>query len=153
MTRLRRSAAEEDARIGTGCVQTVCGDVVAHVVVAASVLALQLAWQRRHGSLRGEGQQAFVRHFVEAVVEGVIGAQGEALLLFAVGHLQFGLVAAGFGAKLGDIGVSSAALLEVDALLDQVSKHTSGAVTHRSKFGPWRIKTYVAFAARVLARS
>jgi putative endonuclease len=31
---------------------------------------------------------------------------------------------------------------DVDARL---TKHNSGAVTHTSKFRPWRIKTYVAF--------
>ena len=28
----------------------------------------------------------------------------------------------------------------------RLSKHNSGAVTHTSKFRPWRIKSYVAFA-------
>ena len=39
---------------------------------------------------------------------------------------------------------------DVDARL---SKHNSGAVTHTSKFRPWRIKCYVAFAdeARAIA--
>jgi putative endonuclease len=27
----------------------------------------------------------------------------------------------------------------------RLSKHNSGAVTHTSKFRPWRIKTYIAF--------
>ena len=31
---------------------------------------------------------------------------------------------------------------DVDARL---SKHNSGAVTHTSKFRPWRIKSYIAF--------
>lgn len=33
-----------------------------------------------------------------------------------------------------------------DDLDARLSKHNSGAVTHTSKFGPWRIKSYVAFA-------
>lgn len=39
---------------------------------------------------------------------------------------------------------------DVDARL---SKHNSGAVTHTSKFRPWRIKSYVAFTdeARAIA--
>jgi putative endonuclease len=28
----------------------------------------------------------------------------------------------------------------------RLSKHNSGAVTHTSKFRPWRIKSYIAFA-------
>jgi predicted GIY-YIG superfamily endonuclease len=32
-----------------------------------------------------------------------------------------------------------------DDLDARLSKHNSGAVTHTSKFGPWRIKTYTAF--------
>lgn len=33
-----------------------------------------------------------------------------------------------------------------DDLVARLAKHNSGAVTHTSKFGPWRIKTYVAFS-------
>ena len=33
-----------------------------------------------------------------------------------------------------------------DDLDARLLKHNSGAVTHTSKFGPWRIKSYVAFA-------
>jgi len=33
-----------------------------------------------------------------------------------------------------------------DDLDARLSKHNSGAVTHTSKFRPWRIKSYVAFA-------
>lgn len=32
-----------------------------------------------------------------------------------------------------------------DDLDARLSKHNSGAVTHTSKFRPWRIQTYVAF--------
>ena len=40
-----------------------------------------------------------------------------------------------------------------DHLDARLSKHNSGAVTHTSKFRPWRIKTYVAFTdeARAVA--
>lgn len=33
-----------------------------------------------------------------------------------------------------------------DDLIARLSKHNSGAVTHTSKFGPWRIKSYIAFS-------
>ena len=33
-----------------------------------------------------------------------------------------------------------------DDLDARLSKHNSGAVTHTSKFRPWRIKSYVAFS-------
>lgn len=33
-----------------------------------------------------------------------------------------------------------------DNLDARLAKHNSGAVTHTSKFRPWRIRTYVAFA-------
>ena len=33
-----------------------------------------------------------------------------------------------------------------DDLDARLSKHNSGAVTHTSKYRPWHIKTYVAFA-------
>ena len=33
-----------------------------------------------------------------------------------------------------------------DDLDARLSKHNSGAVTHTSKFRPWRIKNYIAFA-------
>lgn len=33
-----------------------------------------------------------------------------------------------------------------DDLVDRLSKHNSGAVTHTSKFAPWRIKSYIAFS-------
>ncbi|MGC2640028.1 MAG: GIY-YIG nuclease family protein [Acidobacteriaceae bacterium] len=33
-----------------------------------------------------------------------------------------------------------------DDLDAKLAKHNSGAVTHTSKCGPWRIRTYVAFA-------
>jgi predicted GIY-YIG superfamily endonuclease len=33
-----------------------------------------------------------------------------------------------------------------DDLVARLSKHNSGAVSHTSKFRPWRIKTYLAFA-------
>jgi predicted GIY-YIG superfamily endonuclease len=32
-----------------------------------------------------------------------------------------------------------------DDLKARLAKHNAGAVTHTSKFCPWRIKTYVAF--------
>lgn len=32
-----------------------------------------------------------------------------------------------------------------DDLKARLAKHNAGAVTHTSKFRPWRIKTYVAF--------
>jgi predicted GIY-YIG superfamily endonuclease len=40
-----------------------------------------------------------------------------------------------------------------DDLDARLSKHNCGAVTHTSKFRPWRIKSYVAFAdgARAVA--
>jgi predicted GIY-YIG superfamily endonuclease len=40
-----------------------------------------------------------------------------------------------------------------DDLVARLSKHNSGAVTHTSKFRPWRIKSFVAFAdeARAIA--
>lgn len=40
-----------------------------------------------------------------------------------------------------------------DDLKARLAKHNAGAVTHTSKFRPWRIKTYVAFAdeARAIA--
>jgi predicted GIY-YIG superfamily endonuclease len=40
-----------------------------------------------------------------------------------------------------------------DDLDARLSKHNSGAVAHTSKFRPWRIKSYVAFAdeARAIA--
>ena len=34
---------------------------------------------------------------------------------------------------------------KTDDLDARLAKHNSGAVTHTSKFRPWRIKTYVAF--------
>jgi len=33
-----------------------------------------------------------------------------------------------------------------DDLRARLSKHNSGSVTHTSKYMPWRIKTYIAFA-------
>lgn len=33
-----------------------------------------------------------------------------------------------------------------DDLRDRLKKHNAGEVSHTSKFGPWRIKTYVAFS-------
>ena len=33
-----------------------------------------------------------------------------------------------------------------DDLDARLAKHNSGAVSHTSKFRPWRIKTYIAFA-------
>ena len=33
-----------------------------------------------------------------------------------------------------------------DDLKARISAHNSGAVTHTSKYRPWRIKSYVAFA-------
>jgi putative endonuclease len=33
-----------------------------------------------------------------------------------------------------------------DNLKVRLSEHNSGAVSHTSRFGPWKIKTYVAFA-------
>lgn len=33
-----------------------------------------------------------------------------------------------------------------DDLGARLAKHNSGAVTHTSKFGPWQIKTFVAFS-------
>ncbi|MFZ0396284.1 MAG: GIY-YIG nuclease family protein [Terracidiphilus sp.] len=40
-----------------------------------------------------------------------------------------------------------------DDLVARLSKHNSGEVTHTSKFRPWRIKSYIAFAdeARAIA--
>ena len=40
-----------------------------------------------------------------------------------------------------------------DDLKARLAKHNVGAVTHTSKFRPWRIKTYVAFTdeARAIA--
>jgi predicted GIY-YIG superfamily endonuclease len=40
-----------------------------------------------------------------------------------------------------------------DDLVARLSKHNSGAVTHTSKFKPWRIKSYIAFTdeARAIA--
>jgi len=33
-----------------------------------------------------------------------------------------------------------------DDLVTRLSKHNSGAVTHTSKYRPWCLKTYIAFA-------
>jgi putative endonuclease len=33
-----------------------------------------------------------------------------------------------------------------DDLDARLTKHNSGAVTHTAKYGPWKIKTYVAFS-------
>ncbi len=33
-----------------------------------------------------------------------------------------------------------------DDLEARLSKHNAGAVTHTSKFRPWRLKSYIAFA-------
>jgi predicted GIY-YIG superfamily endonuclease len=33
-----------------------------------------------------------------------------------------------------------------DDLRARLRKHNAGAVSHTAKFGPWRIKTYIAFA-------
>ncbi len=40
-----------------------------------------------------------------------------------------------------------------DDLKVRLSKHNAGDVSHTSKFGPWRVKTYIAFAdeARAIA--
>jgi predicted GIY-YIG superfamily endonuclease len=40
-----------------------------------------------------------------------------------------------------------------DDLKARLARHNAGAVTHTSKFPPWQIKTYVAFAdeARAIA--
>jgi putative endonuclease len=40
-----------------------------------------------------------------------------------------------------------------DDLKARLAKHNAGAVTHTTKFRPWRIKTYIAFAdeARAVA--
>ena len=38
-----------------------------------------------------------------------------------------------------------------DDLVARLSTHNAGAVTHTSKFRPWRVKTYVAFADEVRA--
>ncbi len=32
-----------------------------------------------------------------------------------------------------------------DDLKARLSRHNSGEVTHTSKYGPWRVKTYIAF--------
>ncbi len=33
-----------------------------------------------------------------------------------------------------------------DDLKARLAKHNAGDVTHTSKYGPWRVKTYVAFS-------
>jgi len=40
-----------------------------------------------------------------------------------------------------------------DDLNARLAKHNSGSVPHTAKFGPWRVKTYVAFSdeARAVA--
>jgi putative endonuclease len=40
-----------------------------------------------------------------------------------------------------------------DDLIARLAKHNTGAVTHTSKFRPWRIATYIAFSdgARAIA--
>jgi predicted GIY-YIG superfamily endonuclease len=40
-----------------------------------------------------------------------------------------------------------------DHLKARLAKHNSGAVTHTSKFRPWRVKSYIAFSdeARAIA--
>ena len=38
-----------------------------------------------------------------------------------------------------------------DDLVARLSKHNSGEVAHTAKYGPWRIKTYVAFTDKAQA--
>jgi putative endonuclease len=40
-----------------------------------------------------------------------------------------------------------------DDLDARLTKHNSGAVTHTAKYGPWKIKTYVAFSDEARAIS
>ena len=39
----------------------------------------------------------------------------------------------------GDVGIT-------DDLRARMAKHNAGEVPHTSKYGPWRLKTYVAFS-------
>jgi putative endonuclease len=38
-----------------------------------------------------------------------------------------------------------------DDLHTRLAKHNAGAVSHTSKYGPWRIRTYLAFSDEALA--
>ena len=38
-----------------------------------------------------------------------------------------------------------------DDLRARLAKHNAGEVSHTSKYGPWRIKTYIAFSNRAQA--
>lgn len=40
-----------------------------------------------------------------------------------------------------------------DDLRARLAKHNAGEVPHTSKYGPWRIRTYVAFSDAALARA
>ncbi|MCA6118276.1 GIY-YIG nuclease family protein [Bradyrhizobium sp. WSM 1738] len=40
-----------------------------------------------------------------------------------------------------------------DDLRARLAKHNAGEVSHTSKYGPWRIRTYVAFSDAALARA
>ncbi|KAF0184660.1 MAG: GIY-YIG nuclease family protein [Hyphomonadaceae bacterium] len=40
---------------------------------------------------------------------------------------------------------------QTDDLNERLGRHNAGSVTHTSKFGPWRIKTFVAFSDQAQA--
>ena len=73
-----------------------------HIVVATGMLPAQFSGQWRFKPLRRECQQASVRYFVQAMAEGIVGAQGQASPLLRIGSLQSVVDAVGAGAELGD---------------------------------------------------
>jgi predicted GIY-YIG superfamily endonuclease len=42
---------------------------------------------------------------------------------------------------------------QTDDLRERLRRHNAGAVSHTSKYGPWRIKTYLAFSDETQAVS
>ena len=78
-------------------------EVVPHIVVAGTVLAAQIAWQRRENGPRCEWQESAVRNRVQAVAPSVIRLHLDAMRHPLVGrYLQTVVVAVGAGAQLRD---------------------------------------------------
>ena len=77
------------------------GEVVADVVVAGTVLAAQLARQRRKNGSGGEGQESTVRDRVHAAAPRVVGLDLNSVAQpFFGGQLEAVVVAVGAGVQL-----------------------------------------------------
>ena len=68
-------------------------DVVAHVVIAASIAAAQLTGERRQNSLAGKRQQSAIGYLIETMAQSVVSAQSEPSDLLRIARLQAGVAA------------------------------------------------------------